>query len=762
MAKSLDSVPVLLCVVISGLVFPAQAIALEKVTFQLGWDHQFTYAGHYAAKWQGFYEEVGLDVEIRSAITEDQKFLRSLTEVVENRAEFGSAGGQLLLAVDKGQPISLVASIFQQSPVAFFALKGTGLESPADLTRLRVSRRVNDFLDVEMQAMLRLEGIDPELITPYPRETTLSGLVEGRVDVIPGFRIARMWEAKQLGIDVEVLYASTYGVDFYGNSIITHRRLAENRPELVRRFRDASLKGWLYALEHPEEIADRMSAELPRRIKVKDIAGLNRFEASHIGKLILHPIVPLGNINPERWRRMHTQLADAGLVAGDFDAAGFIFDPERTKRAIAEWTRQVAIVTAVLMTTLLIGALVWTRVLRKMVTNATAALSRSESRLKDAQTTGKLGHWELDLRTGQLERSDQDVRNYGREPGDLPPTFEAFLECVHPDDRELVKERAARVRSNPTPDSYEFRALWPDGQVKVISAKYDPVFDDDGKPVSILGVNQDITERAEAEAEIHKLNNALGQRVQERTAELKAAQSKLLRQERLAALGQLTGTVAHELRNPLGTIDASTEVIARQIRDTDVDLTAPLDRIQRNVRRCDTVITELLDFARSRGVATEATHLDSWLASILNETRIPQGTVLRRNLGAGDTVLSFDRDRLRRAMLNLMANASEAITSKYADAGGGEIQVTTRIEDGHAQIEVADNGIGIPDDAMPEIFEPLFSTKTFGVGLGLPTVRQIMEGHGGDVEIVSSAQHQITQAMLWLPLGNPSNISESE
>lgn len=163
------------------------AYGAEKVVLQLRWDHQFQFAGYYAAVWQGYYREAGLDVEIRSAITPEHKILRAVEEVAEGRADFGVGAADILVARDKGAPLVLLAVIFQQSAARFYALEKTDLNSPADLLRLRVARNVNDLIDVELQAMLRAEGIDPTKVKAYPHQPGIDHLVDGRVDVIPGY-----------------------------------------------------------------------------------------------------------------------------------------------------------------------------------------------------------------------------------------------------------------------------------------------------------------------------------------------------------------------------------------------------------------------------------------------------------------------------------------------------------------------------------------------------------------------------------------------
>jgi len=259
----------------------------------------------------------------------------------------------------------------------------------------------------------------------------------------------------------------------------------------------------------------------------------------------------------------------------------------------------------------------------------------------------------------------------------------------------------------------------------------------------------DITDQKRAQVQVQEMNANLEEKVVERTAELQSAQEGLLRAERLATLGQLTGTVAHELRNPLGAVAVTARTIEQTIQDAGLDLSERFDRMNRGIRRCDNIITELLDFARAKGLEVEATPLDSWVSETLDEIAMPQGVTLHTAFDATGAVPDFDRDRLRRALINVVDNACQAMGD-----GGGELTVATRAEGARVKITIADNGPGIPEEALPKIFEPLFSTKQFGVGLGLPTVRQILEEHGGGFDI-SNQENGGARATLWLPLTSP-------
>lgn len=203
----------------------APASAADKVSLQLIWDHQFQFAGFYAANWNGYYAEAGIEVEIRSGIAADGSIVQTVPEVSSGRADFGLSGANLLVARDKGVPLVVLAAIFQQSPTAFYAKEEAGLRSPADMTRLRVASSAGGVTEVELRSMLRSEGIDPSSVHLYPQEPGLRHLKEGRVDVVPGYTLATPWVGRQLGLKLTSLRPSAYGVDFYGDTLFAHQRL---------------------------------------------------------------------------------------------------------------------------------------------------------------------------------------------------------------------------------------------------------------------------------------------------------------------------------------------------------------------------------------------------------------------------------------------------------------------------------------------------------------------------------------------------------
>lgn len=270
-------------------------------------------------------------------------------------------------------------------------------------------------------------------------------------------------------------------------------------------------------------------------------------------------------------------------------------------------------------------------------------------------------------------------------------------------------------------------------------------------PGRMVAMFNDVTERRRTEQELSLYRSQLEELVEARTRELRQAQDELVRKERLATLGQVTATVSHELRNPLSTIRTAVFSVADALeRGRPGPVKRALALAERNVVRCDRIIDELLDFTRGRDPTPEPLELGPWLTELLDELPLPPHVTVRAEI-APDLRCVADAERLRRAVVNVVNNAAQAVEP---DAHGDDAVVTVSAgaSGGRVELRVADRGPGIPAHILERVFEPLFSTKGFGVGLGLPIVRNIMHQHRGDVAIVS-AEGRGTTVTLWLPAG---------
>ena len=240
-------------------------------------------------------------------------------------------------------------------------------------------------------------------------------------------------------------------------------------------------------------------------------------------------------------------------------------------------------------------------------------------------------------------------------------------------------------------------------------------------------------------ADISNLNQELAVKVKE----LRAAQDELIKKGRMEQLGQLTATIAHEIRNPLGAIRTSAFMLQRKTAQLGADVSGPLQRINNGVNRCDAIISQLLDFSRTKEINASPALLDDWLVRIVRDEAktLPENVSIECALGLEQVQVPFDPARLQRAVINLLNNACEALANmQEQDMPKGHrhtITITTLRRDEMASIRVADNGPGMPADVLQRVREPLFTTKSFGTGLGIPAVEQIVKQHGGHLDIAS-------------------------
>ena len=374
----------------------------------------------------------------------------------------------------------------------------------------------------------------------------------------------------------------------------------------------------------------------------------------------------------------------------------------------------------------------------------------SEKRMESALRGADLGTWDWNVQSGAVVFNERWAAMLGCTLDEIEPHVDSWEKLVHPDDLPPVMEVLNAHLEGKTPFyESEHRLRHKSGEwIWVLDRGTVIMRDAEGKPVRACGTHLDITDRKRAEAELARHRDHLEELVRERTAELEAAHERLLLQERLATLGRLTATVSHELRNPLGTIRTSFFSIAEETRGKGLGLEDDLDCVERGIRRCVAIIDELLDYARTKKPNLSSTRVDEWLTQVLNEQAVPAGIGIQRAL-ASNVETAIDCEKLRRCVINLVTNACQAIQEGAPQQG--TILVETRCVDHRLEMRFSDSGPGIPPEQMGRIFEPLYSTKEFGVGLGLPIVKQIMEAHGGGIEIWSRPGEG-TRATLWLPL----------
>lgn len=361
--KLFPSYLIRILVVLGSLMATSAALAavspLQVIDFQLRWHHQFQFAGYYAAVEQGYYRDEGLDVRLHEAAPG----VTPVDEVLAGRAQYAESNSEVLYARLNGKPLVVLAAIFQHSPSVLLARKDADIYSPHDLIGKKVML-LNSQTDADFRAMLLHEGIKQDAIDIIPSSLDIEDLISGKVAAFNSYLTNEPYLLKKRGIDFTIIKPGAYGIDFYSDILFTTERELKNHPERVEAFRRATLKGWRYAMDHPDEIIDLLIS----KYHVPKSREHLQFEANAMRSLILPDLIEIGHMNPGRWQRMAEAFTEVGMGDKDFSLEGFIYDPN-PPHEVARLKKTVLIVSVIggvsllLATGLLFG---WLRIKKEM------------------------------------------------------------------------------------------------------------------------------------------------------------------------------------------------------------------------------------------------------------------------------------------------------------------------------------------------------------------------------------------------------------
>jgi len=282
-------------------------------------------------------------------------------------------------------------------------------------------------------------------------------------------------------------------------------------------------------------------------------------------------------------------------------------------------------------------------------------------------------------------------------------------------------------------------------------------------------------ERKRAEQALKEYSERLEEMVEERTKELREAQEQLVRREKLAVLGQLAGGMGHELRNPLGAIKNAAYFLNMVLEEPDPEVKEALEILEKEVGTSERIISSLLDFARAKPPIRRKVNVNDVLREALSRTTVPDNVQVVSQLDETLPAILADPDQLTQVFGNIILNAIQAMTlpsrpsttlrqgsgqgsgRQVGTPEGGRLLVKTSEVSGKpprsawVAVSFTDTGGGIPEENLDKLFEPLFTTKAKGIGLGLALVKTLMEGHGGSIE-VESQEGKGSTFLVRLPL----------
>jgi PAS domain S-box-containing protein len=356
------------------------------------------------------------------------------------------------------------------------------------------------------------------------------------------------------------------------------------------------------------------------------------------------------------------------------------------------------------------------------------ALKRSEFYLAEAEKISHTGCWARNPTTGELFWSKEEWRIFGLDPKKAELSYQMFLNMIHPDDRPSLEMISASAVRSGKPYDIPFRIILNDGSIKHLHSVGKPVFHESGKVREYIGVTMDVTDRKRTEAALQE------------------AQSELARVARLTTIGEFAASIAHDIIQPLAATVASGEAARRWLSRDVPNLVEAQEAITNAINAADRaseVITRIRALLRNDKPEYLAVDINSVIRDVLtltNSTLQGRNVLVRTRLPADLPRVRGDRIGLQQVIMNLITNGTDAMSS-ITDRSR-ILRIESQIEaSGSILVAVADAGTGFNPEIADRIFDPLFTTKSNGMGLGLSICRSIIEAHGGRLWASPSFPH---------------------
>lgn len=685
--------------------------AEEKVTLHLKWFHQFQFAGYYAAYEKGFYKDVGLDVEI----IESTVGIKGIHEkVVKTIGQYGVGSNEILLHRHMGKPVVVLGVIFQHSPSVLFFKKSSNVQSIHDLVGKRVM--LTPWME-EIVAYLKKEGINTSDLQILEHRFNPRDLIEGRVDAFSGYATTQAYDFKKAGFQFIAYSPRLAGIDFYGDNFFTSEDELKKHPNRVKVFREATLRGWQYAMSHQEEIADLIYNKYSKKNPKERLL----FEAEQMTPLIQPVLVEMGYMNPGRWKHINDIYHELGMLPKNMNLKGFLYDPNPPTNY--EWLYYSFFI--ILSAVGIIWLIQWKRLNKQYSEN-----------LKN----------QVKQRTEELRQSNESLQILNQS---LVNTLKELTEAQ---DRLLASEKLAVLGQLAAGMAHELNT--PLGAI--VSSNLSLLDFLKNKLHSVISTIIHFNEEDSKRYHLVLAESLENQTYIEGKLERNLKKELHLRFSHLEKMDLYGSHLQMIIETGLFRKPNQIEYILESERS--LEILQVVSSIN-SAYRCNQIIsvasekaTHVIRALKNYLVSEKETTSDESIIDLESEIEtilslyhynLSKVTVVK-NYGT-DTKCIGNRDKLNQVWINLINNGLHAMS--YT----GTLEIKIQSIQKWIKVSVIDSGVGVPDGIKEKIFEPFFTTKPNGegMGLGLDICRKMIIQMGGKIELEPVSQGACFS--VWLP-----------
>lgn len=756
----------------------------KKIKLQLRWNHQYQFAGYYMAKWNGYYEKEGFDVEILPGKSQLGSTEIATEEVYKGKADYGIGSTDIILQNDKikdeNKKLVLVASVFQKSPIRYYMYSDENYTNLADLSKLNIGMREKDLLAIELQTMLKAEGISLEKIPLKNKEYSfnLEDLSEKKYDIIPGYSGGIIdYYSNKNNIDLKEIKGLDYGIDFYGDSLFTTQENINNNPREVEKFRKASMEGWKYALEHPDETIGKIVNELDNKeLKTKsELKKYNDYQYLKVKDLTLYPIVELGNINPYRWDKMSESLNNIGIISNSENMEKYIFNYKEIKnKERTNDLRNIITVMLLMFGTSLIVFFIklnskknklekemeerkkTLELLKKQKENYEILFNSSIIGIVLVDKNGKITQynkkWEnmVSAKKDLMDRSIYEfiANDENKKPKKLADMlinneieeYEVEQKYIR-DDKSVFWGNLFIVEMKDTTSEGLYLNMVADitskklfeKSLKMTETRFRRIINEVATEIDIDIISEDgFEDRNKTLFKLEKINVELERMFKNEIEENKRKEALIIHQAKLVATGEMIGNIAHQWRQPLNSLSLILSNIEDEYRDNTLDGNSFNESMKKSKKLINQMSNTIDDFRYFFNPIISEEYFKPYevIKSVLFmlSEKIKLGSIEIKILGNNKNIEVYGfKSQYSQVLFNIINNSLDALEEQSIE--NKKVNISLNKYDSKIICIIEDNAGGICSEKLNEIFDKYYTTKAEkkGTGLGLYISKTIVE-----------------------------------